>query len=160
MIKLSNYRAREDVSFVRIDTEIDTEDVGEADKKKYDKLGDKVKTYIGNDKLKVEVKELKDAETASMITTSEESLRMQEMMKQYGMMGMNMGDMGMTEQTLVLNAKHPLVQYLLDHKKSAMTEKVARQLYDLALVSNNQLAPDRIPEFIKRTSEIMLEITK
>ena len=152
--------AREDVSFVRIDTEIDTEDVGEADKKKYDKLGDKVKTYIGNDKLKVEVKEFKDAETASMITTSEESLRMQEMMKQYGMMGMNMGDMGMTEQTLVLNAKHPLVQYLLDHKKSAMTEKVARQLYDLALVSNNQLAPDRIPEFIKRTSEIMLEITK
>ena len=152
--------AKENVSFVRIDTEIDSEDLNDDDRKKFDKLGDKVKKYIGNDKLKVEVKELKDAETASMITTSEESLRMQEMMKQYGMMGMNMGDMGMTEQTLVLNAKHPLVQYLLDHKKSAMTEKVAKQLYDLALVSNNQLAPDRIPEFIRRTSEIMIEITK
>lgn len=152
--------AKENVSFVRIDTEIDSEDLNDDDRKKFDKLGDKVKKYIGNDKLKVEVKELKDAETASMITTSEESLRMQEMMKQYGMMGMNMGDMGLTEQTLVLNAKHPLVQYLLDHKKSAMTEKVAKQLYDLALVSNNQLAPDRIPEFIRRTSEIMIEITK
>lgn len=152
--------AKDNVSFVRIDTEIDSEELGDDDKKKFDKLGDKVKKYIGNDKLKVEIKELKDAETASMITTSEESLRMQEMMKQYGMMGMNMGDMGMTEQTLVLNAKHPLVQYLLDHKKSAMTEKVAKQLYDMALVSNNQLAPDRIPEFIKRTSEIMIEITK
>ncbi len=151
---------KDNVSFVRIDTEIDSEELGDDDKKKFDKLGDKVKKYIGNDKLKVEIKELKDAETASMITTSEESLRMQEMMKQYGMMGMNMGDMGMTEQTLVLNAKHPLVQYLLDHKKSAMTEKVAKQLYDMALVSNNQLAPDRIPEFIKRTSEIMIEITK
>lgn len=152
--------AKDTVSFVRIDTEIDSEDLNDDDRKKFDKLGDKVKKYIGNDKLKVEIRELKDAETASMITTSEESLRMQEMMKQYGMMGMNMGDMGMTEQTLVLNAKHPLVQYLLDHKKSAMTEKIARQLYDLALVSNNQLAPDRIPEFIKRTSEIMIEITK
>ena len=152
--------AKDNVSFVRIDTEIDSEELGDDDKKKFDKLGDKVKKYIGNDKLKVEIKELKDAETASMITTSEESLRMQEMMKQYGMMGMNMGDMGMIEQTLVLNAKHPLVQYLLDHKKSAMTEKVAKQLYDMALVSNNQLAPDRIPEFIKRTSEIMIEITK
>ena len=152
--------AKDTVSFVRIDTEIDSEDLNDDDRKKFDKLGDKVKKYIGNDKLKVEIRELKDEETASMITTSEESLRMQEMMKQYGMMGMNMGDMGMTEQTLVLNAKHPLVQYLLDHKKSAMTEKIARQLYDLALVSNNQLAPDRIPEFIKRTSEIMIEITK
>ncbi len=152
--------AKDNVSFVRIDTEIDSEDLNDDDRKKFDKLGEKVKKYIGNDKLKVEIKELKDAETASMITTSEESLRMQEMMKQYGMMGMNMGDMGMTEQTLILNAKHPLVQYLLDHKKSAMTEKVAKQLYDLALVSNNQLAPDRIPEFIRRTSEIMIEITK
>ncbi|MDO4938406.1 MAG: molecular chaperone HtpG [Lachnospiraceae bacterium] len=152
--------AKDNVSFVRIDTEIDTEEIGEDDKKKFEKLGEKIKKYIGNDKLKVEIKELKDAGIASMITTSEESLRMQEMMKQYGMMGMNMGDMGMTEQTLVLNAKHPLVQYLVDHKKSAMTEKVANQLYDLALVSNNQLAPDRIPEFIKRTNEIMVEITK
>ena len=152
--------AKDNVSFVRIDTEIDSEDLNDDDRKKFDKLGEKVKKYIGNDKLKVEIKELRDAETASMITTSEESLRMQEMMKQYGMMGMNMGDMGMTEQTLILNAKHPLVQYLLDHKKSAMTEKVAKQLYDLALVSNNQLAPDRIPEFIRRTSEIMIEITK
>ena len=151
---------KDNVTFVRIDTEIDAEDTAEDDKKKYEKLGEKVKKYVGNEKLKVEVKDLKDTETASMITVSEESLRMQEMMKQYGMMGMGSGDLGMVEQTLILNAKHPLVQYLFDHKKSAMTEKVARQLYDLALVSNNQLSPDRIPEFIKRTNEIMLEITK
>jgi len=151
---------QENISFVRIDTEVESADISEDDRKKFEKLGEKVRKMVGNDKLKVEVKELKDAGTASMITVSEESLRMQEMMKQYGMMGMNMGDMGMTEQTLILNSKHPLVQYLLDHRKSAMSEKVACQLYDLALVANNQLAPDRIPEFIKRTSEIMLEITK
>ena len=149
---------KETVSFVRIDTEVDAEEVSADNKKKFEKLAEKVKKAIGNEKLKVTVSELKDENTASMITTSEESLRMQEMMKQYGMMGMNMGDMGMTEQTLILNAKHPLVQYLFDHKKSNLTDKVACQLYDLALVGNNQLAPDRIPEFVKRTNEIMLEI--
>lgn len=150
------------VKFVRIDTEIDSEEIAEDDKKKYEKLSEKVKGYIGGEKskIKVEIKDLKDAETASMIMTSEESLRMQEMMKQYGMMSMGGDNASMIEQTLVLNAKHPLVQYLFDHKKSAMTEKVAKQLYDLALVGTNQLTPDRIPEFVKRTNEIMLEITK
>lgn len=151
---------KENVSFVRIDTEIESTDADGDEKKKFEKLAEKVKKYIGNEKLNIKVTNLADEETASMITVSEESLRMQEMMRQYGMMGMNPGNESMKDETLILNAKHPLVKYLFDHNKSRLTEKIGRQLYDLALVQNNALAPDRIPEFVKRTNEIMLEITK
>ena len=41
---------------------------------------------------------------------------MQEMMKMYGMADMGMGMGG--ETTLILNANHPLVQYVAEHKDS------------------------------------------
>ena len=92
-----------------------------------------------------------------MITLSEETRRMQDMMKMYGMAGMPGMD---PEVTLVLNANHPLVKYVLEEKDGEHTELFCKQLYDLALLGNKPLNPEEMTEFIRRSNEIMLLLTK
>ena len=70
-----------------------------------------------------------------MITLSEESRRMQDMMRMYSMGGSN-NDMFADNFTLVLNANNPLVQYILTNEKSEHTPMICEQLYDLALLSH------------------------
>ena len=81
---------------------------------------------------------------------------MQDMRKMYSMGGMDMGMFGGTGETLVLNANHPLVQYVLGHKEDANTSKICEQLYDLASLSHGPLAPERMTAFVSRSNEIMM----
>ncbi len=84
---------------------------------------------------------------------------MQDMMKMYGMADMGMA--GFSESsTLVLNANHALVRYILDHKDGDKTDMFCKQLYDLALISHEQLAPEAMTEFIRRSNEILMLLTK
>ena len=91
-----------------------------------------------------------------MMTLSEENRRMQEMMKMYGMSGMDMR----TTSTLILNANHPLVQYVVDHKGSENTSIICKQLYDLAMLAHKPLNPEEMTAFVKRSNEIMMLLTK
>ena len=93
-----------------------------------------------------------------MITLSEQSRRMQEMMKMYGMGGMGM-DMG-GETTLILNANHPLVKYVVENKENENTSLICKQLYDLAMLAHKPLNPDEMTAFVKRSNEIMMLLTK
>ena len=111
---------------------------------------------LNNDKLEVKVEKMKDENVASMITLSEESRRMQEMMKMYGMSGMDMG----TTSTLILNANHPLVEYVVAHKDGENTEMFCHQLYDLAMLAHKPLSPEEMTEFVKRSNEIMMKLAK
>lgn len=94
-----------------------------------------------------------------MVTLSEESRRMQDMMKMYGMSGMDPSMFG-TNVTLVLNANNNLVKYVLDHKDDENTNMICEQLYDLALISHKQLSPDEMTKFIERSNKIMMLLTK
>ena len=109
--------------------------------------------------LAVQVEKLKDEKISSMITVSEESRRMQDMMKMYAMNGMDMG-FGKEGETLVLNANHPLVQYVLEHKDGSNVTMICEQLYDLALLQNAPLSPEAMTKFIARSNEIMMVLTK
>ena len=96
-----------------------------------------------------------------MLTVSEESRRMADMMKMYSMNGMGaMGDFGQEGQTLILNANHPLVQYVVDHKGSENTSIICKQLYDLAMLAHKPLNPEEMTAFVKRSNEIMMLLTK
>ncbi len=101
----------------------------------------------------------KDENVASMITLSEESRRMQEMMKMYGMSGMDPSMFG-TNATLILNANHPLVEYVVAHKDGENTEMFCHQLYDLAMLAHKPLSPEEMTEFVKRSNEIMMKLAK
>ena len=153
----------ENVQFQRIDADLtDTfkEEVAkeeeEAFKADTETLTDVFRKALENDKLEVKVEKLKNENVASMVTLSEQSRRMQEMMKMYGMSGMDMG----TTSTLILNANHPLVQYVVDHKGSENTSIICKQLYDLAMLAHKPLNPEEMTAFVKRSNKIMMLLTK
>lgn len=153
---------RDNVKFLRIDSDMTddmrSEEVAEDTKASYDALSEKVKTALHNDRLKVSVQLLKSDDISSVITISEESRRMQEMMKQYGMMGMDPSMFGGEGETLVLNANHPLVKELLENNHEDLFDMICEQLYDLASISHSPLSPERMSAFIRRSNELMLKL--
>ena len=156
----------ENVKFERIDADLTdtfkqevTADEEETFKSNTETLTDIFRKALAKDNLDVKVEKLKNENVASMMTLSEESRRMQEMMKMYGMMGMDPSMFG-NDVTLVLNANHPLVQYVLNHGDGEHTALFCKQLYDLALLGNKPLNPEEMTEFIKRSNEIMMLLAK
>ena len=153
-----------DVKFVRIDSDLTDsfkEETSDEEKETLKKDSESLTTLfhkaLNNDKLTVKAEKLKDASMACVMTLSEEGRRMQEMMKMYGMSGM---DFGTPDETLVLNLTHPLVQYVLAHAEDESVTKYCEQLYDLAALAHGTLSPDRMSKFITRSNEIMMEIAK
>lgn len=156
------------VKFLRIDADVNEtfkeaegekdEAAKEQEKKDAESLTETFKKALGNDKLEVKVEKLKNGELASMITVSEESRRMQDMMKMYSMYGGG-ADMFPAAETLVLNANNSLVKFVLANPEGANTGKLCEQLYDLAKLAHGSLSPDRMTKFIARSSEIMALLT-
>ncbi len=158
-------RRNEKYKFMRIDadlTEALKEDVSEEELKEItDNLTEIFRKELENDKLNVKVEKLKDENISSVITLSEEGRRMQDMMKMYSMGGMGMdASMFGADQTLTLNANHELVQYILNNKESEHVKDFCEQLYDLAMISNQPLAPEAMTKFIARSNKIMMLLTK
>ena len=119
-----------------------------------------MKKALKKDALKVKVEKLKNKKIASVVTISEETRRMQDMMKMYAMNGMGMGGFGDDGATLVLNANHPLVQYVLEHKEDENTTMICEQLYDLGMLQNAPLSPEAMTKFVARSNDIMMLLTK
>ena len=122
-----------------------------------------MKKALKKDAIKVKIEKLKNKKISSMITLSEESRRMQDMMKMYsmqGMGGMDMGMFGKEGETLVLNANHPLVQYVIEHQDGDNVKMICEQLYDLALLQQAPLEPEAMTKFIARSNDIMMLLTK
>ena len=154
------------VRFQRIDADITEhlkEEISEEEKEAFkatrDDLMGLFRKVLGNDKLNVNVEKMKDESIAAMITLSEQSRRMEEMMKMYGMSGMDASMFG-TDATLVLNVNHPLVKYVLEHKDGEHTDMICHQLYDLAMLAHKPLSPEEMTAFVKRSNDIMMLLMK
>jgi molecular chaperone HtpG len=156
-------RSKENVKFQRIDADVTTafkEEISEEElKEETSALTELFRKVLGKEKLEVKVEKLKNADISSMMTLSEESRRMQDMMKMYGMAGMDPSMFGTTE-TLVLNANNKLVQYIFEHKDSESIPLFCQQLYDLALLSHKPLNPEEMTKFISRSNEILMLLAK
>ena len=154
----------ETLRFQRVDAELNedlTDDVEEgALKEEEDTLTEVFKKALGKEQLQVQVTKLKNETVSSMITLSEDSRRMQDMMKMYAMPGMDMGAYGKEGETLVLNANHPLVQYILENEKGENVEMICEQLYDLALLQHAPLEPEAMSKFVARSNDIMMLLTR
>ena len=155
-----------ELKFQRIDADVNAsskEEVSEEEKEAFQKTTDELvalfRKELGNENLEVKVEKIKDESVAAMITLSEESRRMQGMMKMYGMAGMDPSMFG-TTGTLVLNANHPLVQYVQAHKDEENTGIFCKQLYDLAMLAHKPLSPEEMTAFVQRSNEIMLKLAK
>ena len=149
-----------DVKFIRIDGELSEELAGkehsETEKENFDKLVQRAKDYLAQDKLNIEVKSLKNEKIASLLIISEESRRMEDMMKQYAMMGLDPSMFGgNTDKTLILNSSHSLVQKLLATENKENEKLIIEHLYDLVELSNSSLSPERMSAFIQRANTIL-----
>ena len=156
----------QEVQFLRIDADVHDslkDEVAEDEKEEFQKTTDSLveifRKELGNENLDVKVEKLKDENVASMAVLSEENRRMQEMMKMYGMGGMDASMFG-SQATLVLNANHPLVQFLVANKDSENVSIICKQLYDLAMLAHKPLSPEEMTAFVKRSNDIMMLLTK
>ena len=156
-------RQDDTIEFERIDADVNAdmkEEVSEEDlKEEKETLTDVFHKALNNDKLEVKVEKLKNASVSSMIVLSEETRRMQDMMKMYNMYGMDPNMFG-GPATLVLNANNELVQYIFNHKDSEHVPMMCEQLYDLAMLSHKPLAPEEMTKFITRSNKIMMLLAK
>ena len=157
----------ENIKFMRIDADLTDDFKAKTSKKLQEELDAQTKELekifkkvIKKENLTVKVMKLKNKDISSMLTVSEETRRMQDMMKMYSMPGMDMGALGKEGQTLVLNAGNKLVQKVLEEKEGDMVQLICEQLYDLALIQNAPLAPDAMSQFIARSNKIMMELCK
>lgn len=160
----------EGLHFARIDADIQEalksrtgKKAAETLKAEAEKLEKMIRKAVKNDKLGVKLENLRDKKVASMLTVDEQSRRMADMMKMYaasGMGGFGLGDYAKEGQTLILNAKHPLVKYVMEHEEDKSTKLICQQLYDLAQIQNAPLSADDMAGFIARSNEIMLMLTK
>ena len=157
----------EGIKFQRIDADV-TDALKSKTSKKAEKemeeqaesIGKLMKKALKNDKITIKVEKLKNKKISSMITLSEESRRMQDMMKMYSMPGMDMSAFGGEGETLILNANHPLVQYITEHQDGENAEMICEQLYDLAKLQHAPLSADAMTKFVARSNDIMMLLTK
>ncbi len=157
----------EGIKFQRIDADVTDAMKAKTSKKAQEEFEEQAKAIaeimkraLKNDKITVKVDKLKNKKISSMITLSEEARRMQDMMKMYSMPGMDMGAFGGEGETLILNANHPLVAYVTEHKDGENVEMICEQLYDLAKLQHAPLSPEAMTKFVTRSNEIMLLLTK
>ena len=156
----------EGIHFARIDADLTDAFKAKTSKKTQEELNAQaekveklVQKALKNDKIKVKIEKLKNKKVSSVLTVSEESRRMQDMMKMYGG-GMDMSMFGAEGETLILNANHPLVTYITEHEDDANTEMICEQLYDLAKLQNAPLSPEAMTKFVARSNDIMLLLAK
>ncbi|GMQ57624.1 molecular chaperone HtpG [Vallitalea sediminicola] len=151
------------IKFARIDADLtdslkDEDSTSEEDSKK---LNEEVQTIfrkaLSNENLSVNMENLKSEDISAMIILPEESRRMQDMSKMYGMFGMDSTAMPSNE-SLLLNKKNKLVKYIIENKDNENTEIFCNQIYDLAMISHKQLTPEAMTRFIERSNEILKKL--
>ncbi len=157
----------EGIKFMRIDADLTDTFKAKTSKKAEKELSDAaeaiskvMKKVLKKDKIAVKVEKLKNRKIASMVTLSEESRRMQDMMKMYSMPGMDMDEFGKEGETLILNANHPLVEYVMQNTDGKNVDMICEQLYDLALLQHAPLEPEAMAKFVQRSNDIMMLLTK
>ena len=157
----------EGIKFVRIDADLTDNFKAKTSKKEEEqfekdaeKVKDIMKKTLKKDNITIKVEKLKNKKVASMVTLSEEARRMQDMMRMYSMQGMDMGGLGKDGITLVLNANHPLVEYIIAHDDKDNSKLICEQLYDLALLQHAPLEPEAMAAFVTRSNDIMMLLTK
>ncbi len=157
----------EGIRFLRIDADVTdalkaetSEEAGKELEEQAKSLEKVMREALKKEKLTVKVERLKDEKISAVITLAEESRRMQEMMRMYASSGMGLGDFGEEGETLILNANHPLVQYVTEHKEGDTVGMICEQLYDLAKIQHAPLSSQAMARFVDRSNRIMMLLAK
>jgi len=156
------------VKFARIDADVSEtmkDSVSEEEQKANDEVAEALQKVfaeaLGKEAVKVKLESLKSEDISAVMVLAEESRRMADMTKMYGMMGMGLGDMP-TDETLMLNKKNKLVNFIITNKeddsKKEEVKLFCEQIYDLALMSHKPLEAVAMTKFIDRSQQILARL--
>ncbi|MBO4626786.1 MAG: molecular chaperone HtpG [Lachnospiraceae bacterium] len=148
------------VTFRRIDADVTDTLKEAADEEELKAMTEALTTIfrkaLDRSELDIKVEKLKNAAIPAMITLSEDSRRMQDMMAMYGMAQAGLPD----DSTLVLNAGNDLVKYVKDNADGENTALLCAQIDDLARISHGPLEPADMTAFMERSAKLMGLLTK
>jgi molecular chaperone HtpG len=151
----------EKVSFARVDSDTvdnlikkeDTKAPSKLDEKQIEVLKPFFEKAVDKAKFTIVFDNLSETDLPVMITQPEFLRRMKDMSAIGG------GYMGMgnfpDSYNLVVNTNHNLVYKMVENDNDENREKIAKQLTDLALLSQNLLKGEDLTKFIKRSVEIL-----
>jgi molecular chaperone HtpG len=139
------------VKYLRIDADIAGALKNEGDTTANEELEKLFKKVSENEQLKVEFASLKDESVPVLLTISEQSRRMEEMMRMYGMSGMGAYPL---DATLTVNLASSLIQKL-DGMEDAKKETTASYLYRLALLSQRKLNAEELKAFLRDSYNVL-----
>ena len=124
-----------------------------------EKLTALFKEVSKNDRLEISFQSLKDASLPAMLTVSEESRRMEEMMKMYAMAGGDDADAPSfpLEYTLMLNSSAPLIGRLseLVEADEDKAKKMAAHIYRLSVLAQRKLTAEELKEFLADSFDLL-----
>ena len=149
-----------DTKYIRIDADVAAALRGEGEAEKNEELEKLFKKASGSEELKVSFENLKEASVPALITVSEQSRRMEEMMRMYAMTG-NAPEMSFpADMSVVLNMANPLTQKIAQTLTSDADKalQLARQVFYLALMSQRQLTAQEMKSFLEGSFEILENI--
>ncbi|MCP4050347.1 MAG: molecular chaperone HtpG [bacterium] len=124
------------------------------DKTSDDRIIEVFKKSLNNDKLKIQAQRLKNENVSAIVLESEQAKRMKTMS---AMMKGALTDM-FDDLTLVLNTNNNIIKYISGLQNQEKKDKLCKQIYDLALMSQRQLSGDALQNFISRSNELMKEM--
>ena len=153
---------REGVKFIRVDADLSSLSKGE-NAEENETLRTLFRKVSGNEKLNVKFEALKNAAIPAVLNVSEESRRMEDMMKMYRMSGgADFGENFPLDMTLVLNTASPLISKLaaMDGSDAEGAENYASYIYRLSLLSLRKFTSEEMEKFLKDSYKMLDELMK
>ncbi len=153
---------REGVKFIRVDADLSSLSKGE-NAEENETLRTLFRKVSGNEKLNVKFETLKNAAIPAVLNVSEESRRMEDMMKMYRMSGgADFGESFPLDMTLVLNTASPLISKLaaMDGSDAEGAENYASYIYRLSLLSLRKFTSEEMEKFLKDSYKMLDELMK
>ena len=138
-----------DVKYKRIDSEVSALLRSEDNAAKDESLIELFKKSVGDDSLDVTFESLKDESIPCLLTLSEESGRMEEMMRMYAGMGLDVGNIP-TKYTFVINTSSPIIKKIsaLKNDDESKACLMAKEIYRLSLMSQRRMTADELKDFL------------
>ncbi len=153
-----SYEHAEGIKFVRIDADVAAALThADSDVTENEALTELYRKVSGQEKLEVRYAALKDATLPAMLTVSEQSRRMEEMMKMYAMQGGGEMPSFPVEYTLTVNTSAPLTARLTEliAADAEKAEAIASQIWRLSLLSQRKLTAEELTAFLSGSYDLL-----
>ncbi|MBS0649855.1 MAG: molecular chaperone HtpG, partial [Verrucomicrobia bacterium] len=153
----------EDVQFQRIDGSIDESILDPSREKtlldaegktEASKIADFIRTKLQNEHLNVEAKSLSSDNVPAFIVVDEDMRRMRETL---ALSQQSLPPSLMSKRTFVVNTNNKLVQsiFAMKEQNPELANEMVHHLYELSLLSQKELEPSAISQFVSRSNKVL-----